>query len=195
MQLFEVRCGRTDVVKVYFVRFQLAFQKIVPFKNRVLVRVHETGAGLHVEAWIFLFHGLELARRVDDDVPRSGFLANFVMLFSQPVDAESHGDIQLRAFPQDSADIRKDSLLNLAIGCNVDRLEPVVCVKGSRDLRQVLSREWLAAGENQDAKISAKRFGDLFNFARCHLQFLSRTVIELFGEKAVRAAHVANRCH
>ena len=59
------------------------------------------------------------------------------------------------------------------------RFEPVVCVKGARDFRQVLSRERLAAGENQDAEISAESFGDLFNFARCHLQLFARGVIEL----------------
>ena len=78
--------------------FSSIFQKIVPFKNRVLVRVHETGAGLHVEARIFPLHGLEPARGVNDDIPRPGFLANFVVLLFQPVDAESHGDIQSRAF-------------------------------------------------------------------------------------------------
>ena len=117
------------------------------------------------------------------------------MLFLEAVDAQSHGDVQSGALVEHANHIGDNAPLNLAIGSDVHRFEAIVRVEGARDFRQILAGEWLAAGQNQDAKIAAKRFGDRFNFARFHLKFFARAIIQLLGEKAVSAAHVAYRSH
>ena len=47
---------RTDVVKIHFVRLQLILQEVIPVENRVLVRIHEAGARLHIESRVFLLN-------------------------------------------------------------------------------------------------------------------------------------------
>ena len=194
-QFFRIRRRRADVIEIYLIRLQLVLQKVVPFKHRVLIRVHEARAGLHIEPGILLLQKTKLAGRVDDDLPGSGFPANFVMLLLQPVDAEGQDDVQFRAFLQHSGDVGQDALLNLAVGSDVHGFEPVVGVKGPHDFRQILSRKGLATGENQDAEIAAKSFGDRLDFMCFHLQHFARGIIELVGEKTMSATHIAHRGH
>jgi len=66
---------------------------------------------------------------------------------------------------------------------------------GSRSKVHMLVALTLGGFMRWDIRHPEKRFGDRFNFARFHLKLLARAVIELFGEKAVRAAHVAYRSH
>src|SRR6266403_1498812 len=59
--------------------------------------------------------------------------------------------------------------------------------------RQILSCKGFATGENQDAEIAAKSFGDLLDFMCIHLQHFARRIIELVGEKTMSATHIAHR--
>ena len=165
--------------------FNSILQKIVPFKNRVLVRVHEAGAGLDVQMRDIPFHGLQLARCVDDDFPRAGLLANFIVLLLSPSMPRATVTFSCGHSCEDSSDVRKDSLLNLAVRGDVDRFEFIVFVKGAGDFRQIFSREGLAAGENQDAQISTKRFGDLS---------ISRVLIWSFLRGASSSCSVKKQC-
>ncbi len=65
-------------------------------------------------------------------------------------------------------------------------------MKRTDNFRQIFARERFAAGENQNAEISAESFGDFFDFVRFHLQFFARTIIEFFRKKTMCAAHIAN---
>ncbi len=61
--------------------------------------------------------------------------------------------------------------MDLAVRHQVNRIELVVLVKRPDDLRQVLSRERLAAREDQHAEIAAESFRDLGDLVGLHLQF------------------------
>ena len=150
---------------------------------------------MHVEFRIFLLDRLKLAGGVDGDIPGAGFLANLLVRHFETVNSESDGDVQIRTLFQDASDVGKDSFLNLSVRHDVNRLELVVLVKALRYFRQILARERLAAGKNQDAQIAAQRLRDLFNLVSLHLQLLARTVVQFFCEEAVGTPHVADRCH
>src|SRR2546421_9740507 len=109
--------------------------------------MHEAGAGLQVETRVLLLHRLQLAGRFDRDRPRTGLLPNLVVLLLQSVDTHCDRHVQVRAFFENARDVRKDSLLNLSVRHQVNRLKIVVSIERTDDLRQVLAREWLAAGQ------------------------------------------------
>ena len=106
---------RTNVVEVNLVRLEIVFQKIVPLENRVLVRMHEAGAGLQIEPRIPLLHCLQLARGIDRDRPRARLLSDLVMLLRQSIYTHRHGDVQIRTLFQNARHIGKDSFLNLTV--------------------------------------------------------------------------------
>ena len=192
VEFLGVGRGRADVVEVDFVGAQVILEKIVPFEDGVLIRVHEAGAGLDVEARVLALDRLQLARGVDGDVPRAGLLADLLVLVFEAVDAEGDRHVQVRALFQNSRHVRDDALLDLPVRHEINRFELVVLVEGADDFRQVLARERFAPGEDEDAEVAAERLGDALNFVRLHLKFLARAVVELVSKEAMRAAHIAN---
>src|SRR5258706_247092 len=126
----------------------------VPVKNCVLIRIHEAGASLHVELRIRFLDRLQLACGIDCDVPGTWLLTNLFMRRLNTVDPERNSHVQFGTLFEDASDVRKDSLLNLSVRHDVDRLELVVLVKSLRDFRKVFARERFTAGENQDAQVA-----------------------------------------
>src|SRR5690606_14916555 len=118
-------------------------------------------ARLYIELRIlFPLHLLQRACCVDRLVPASLFTADLLVGLFHTVDAESYGDVEIRAFIEDTRDVREDPRMDLAVRHQVNRIKLVVLVKRPDDLRQVLTRKRFAAGKDQNAKIAAKRFGD-----------------------------------
>ena len=155
--------------------------------------MHHAGAGLNIELRKLLaLHLLQRARGMDRLVPASLFAADLFVRILHPVDPERDRNVQLRTFFHDARDIREDTLVDLAVRHQVNRIELVVLVKRANDLRQVFSRKRLAAGKHKHAEIAAERFRDLGDLIRLHLQLFTRPVVELLGKKAVRAAHIAD---
>src|SRR5258708_40151032 len=123
-----------------------------------MIGIHEAGARLHIKTVIFFFDRLKLSRSVDRDVPRSWFLSNFLVLVLQSVNSKSNSHVEIRTFLQDSCDIRKDSLLNLSVGHNVDRFELIVLIERFGNLRQILAGKRFTASKNQHTKVTPKCF-------------------------------------
>ena len=144
---------------------------------------------------MLLLNRLQLAGGINCNVPRAWLLPYLLVLIFEPINTKSHCDIEIGAFFQDSSYVRKDSLMNLSVGHDVDRLELIVVIESARDLRQVFARKRLATGENQNPKIPAQRLRDSFDFVGLHLELLARAVVKLVGEKAMCAAHVTHRSH
>src|SRR5262249_16215829 len=98
-------------------------------------------------------------------------------------------------FLKDALNVRQNPLLNLAVRHQINRFEPVVFVKGARDLRQVLASKRFTAGNDQDAKVCSQCLADTLNFPCVPLKFLARLIVEFVREKTMDASHIANRGH
>src|SRR5262249_26777671 len=193
VQLFGPCRRRADVVDVDLVGFEFVTQEVVPIEDASLVRIHKAGAGLNVEPGDFALDRLKSARRINGLIPASDLAANLLVLFFQAVNAERDGDVEPGAFIEDAGDVGDDPLLDAPIRHQVDRFEFVIFIKRADDFGQVFAGERLAARDDQDGQFAAERLADARQLRGGHLQFLARLVVELFGEKAVYAAHVADR--
>ena len=114
------------------------------------------------------------------------------MLTLQTIDAQGHRNVQVGTLFQDPRNVRENAFLNLAIRHHIDRLQLVVPVERANDFRQILARKRLATGQNQNAEIAAQSLGDTLDLLRFHLQLLTRPVVQLVSEEAMRTAHVAD---
>jgi hypothetical protein len=117
------------------------------------------------------------------------------VLFLQSIDAHRYGDVEVRAFFEDTGDVGKNSLLNLTVRHQVNRFQIVVAIKRVDNLGQVFAGKWLAAGQNQHAQVAAEGLSNAVNLMRLHLEFFAWPIVELVRKETVRAAHVAHAGH
>src|SRR6267142_2315577 len=195
IQFHRISRGWPNVIEVDLVGLQIVLEEIVPLEDCVLIGIHETGTRLYIKPAIFFLDRLQLTCGVNGDIPRTWLLPNLLMLRFQTINAQCDGDVQVRTFLQNPGDIGKNPFVNLPIGHYVDRLELVVLIKRTGDLRQILARERLSAGKDQYTQIAAERFGYLFNLMSLHLELLARPIVQLLREKAMSAAHITDRSH
>ncbi len=147
---------------------------------------------MHIKLGILLLDRLELPRRLDRDIPRTRLLPDLLVLAFQTINSQGNSNVQIRTFLEDPCDVGKYSLLNLPVRHNVNRLELIVGIKGTGDFRQVFSCKRLAAGKYQHTQVATQSLSNTVDFLCLHLEFLARTVVQLVGEKAVGAAHIAD---
>src|SRR5690606_20394031 len=193
LKLGRVGRRRANIVDIHLVGLEVVLQEIVPLKDRVLVRMHHAGACLNVQLRILLpLHLLQRPSSVDRLVPTSLFSSDLLVSLFQPIDPESDGDVQFRTFVHDAGNIRKYPGMDLPVGHKIDRIELVVLIESSYDLRQILSSERFAAGEHKNTEVAAQRFRDAGDLMGLHLELLSRSVVQFVCEEAMRAPHIAN---
>ena len=124
---------------------------------------------------------MKLSRRADRDIPTSGLLTNRFVFFFQT------------AFLKNARDIRNDSLLDLSVGHQVNRFQFVVLVERLCDFRKILTRERLAAGDDQNTQVGAECLADPLDVTRGHLELLPRLVVQFVCKEAVYTSHVTDR--
>src|SRR5438132_5444593 len=99
--------------------------------------MHEASASLDIQLLILLLHSLQLTSSIDGDLPRTGLLANLVVLIFQPVDAQRNRHIQVRTLIKKARDVGNNSLLNLSVRHQINRFEVVMSIETADELRKI----------------------------------------------------------
>jgi len=115
------------------------------------------------------------------------------VILLKPVDAECDGHVELWTLFKNASHVGHDPLLDTTVRHQIDRFEFVVLIEGTDNFRQILACKRLSTCDDQDWQPATQCLADTRQLGSRHLLLLACRIVQLLGEEAVAAPHVADR--